>query len=251
MKIQPTLLAAIIAAGITQAAMAQFEASAQAATIAFTGKYQIPGYVETVDGERTYTTDFFKETLNSNDLPTKQEDGYKMNAQSYKVGNKEILSLALSELGEDVSPIGWSIVYKDGALKATKRNEDDITIDIDVSAFAELEAFTASELTTTTTKYNSDGEATDTQTYTGSGTIEGPVTITYGDSEMVGYVTGSYKASKVWYSDPTDKSTAEYINIPGAVKIIGLSGSQEGDTGLEVFTGSVNLAAAKAVPVLQ
>ena len=219
--------------------MAQFEASAQAATIAFTGKYQIPGYTDE-DGNPTET--FFATTEGQNG-PTKEVDGTKINAKSYKVGNREILSLAL---GEDVSPSGWSIVYKDGTLTATKKNQDDVTIDIiDVSALAELEAFTASELTTTTNKYTGGELTATTETYTGSGTIEGPVTITYGDSEMVGYVTGSYKAT-TWYSDPTDKSTAEYVNIPGAVKIIGLSGSQEGDNGFEVFTGSVNLAAAKA-----
>lgn len=242
MKIQPTLLTAIIAAGITQAAMAQFEASPQAVTIAFTNKYQIPGYTDE-DGNPTET--LFATTEGQNG-PTKEVEGTKINAKSYKVGNKEILSLAL---GEDVSPSGWSIVYKDGALTATKNNEDDIPIDIDVSALAELEAFTVSELTTTNYKYNKDGESTATQTYSGSGTIEGPVTITYGDSEMVGYVTGSYKAI-TWYSDPNDKSVVEEpVKIPGAVKITGLSGSQQGDTGFEVFTGSVNLAAAKALKI--
>lgn len=228
---------------VTQAAIAQFEASSQAVTIALTGKYQEPGYVENIDGEKTYTTDFSKTTVDKkNENPLKEETGYKMNAKAYKVGNKEILSLAL---GDGVSPKGWSIVYKDGVMSATKKNEDDITIDVDMSAFAELEAFAASEVTTTTYKYNKDGESTATETYAGSGTIEGPVTITYGDSEMVGYVSGAYKAT-TWYSDPSDKSTVESINIPGAVKITGLSGSQEGDYGDEVFTGSVNLAAAKA-----
>ena len=239
MKIQSLLIATVLSIGATQAVKAQtnFEASPQAVTIAFTNKYQIPGYTDE-DGNPTET--LFATTEGKNG-PTKEVDGTKINAKSYKVGNKEILSLAL---GEDVSPSGWSIVYQDGVLSATKKNEDPITIDIDVSALAELEAFTLSELTTTTTKYKNE-ESTVTQTYSGTGTIEGPVKITYGEYEMVGYVTGSYKAT-TWYEDPIDKSTVASVNIPGAVKIIGLSGSQEGDNGFEVFTGSVNLAAAKA-----
>ena len=223
---------------VTQAAIAQFEASSQAVTIALTGKYLEPGY-EDEDGNPTEELNTSQEGSNG---PTKEVNAIKINAKAYKVGNKEILQLAL---GEDVSTSGWSIVYKDGVMSATKKNEDDITIDVDMSAFAELEAFAESEVTTTTYKYNSDGDPTATQTYAGSGTIEGPVTITYGDSEMVGYVSGAYKAT-TWYSDPSDKSTVDAINIPGAVKITGLSGSQEGDYGDEVFTGSVNLAAAKA-----
>ena len=224
---------------VTQAAIAQFEASSQAVTIALTGKYQEPGY-EDEDGNPTEESYTSQEGPNG---PTKEVNAIKINAKAYKVGNKEILSLAL---GDGVSPKGWSIVYKDGVMSATKKNEDDITIDVDMSAFAELEAFAASEVTTTTYKYNKDGESTATQTYAGSGTIEGPVTITYGESEMIGYVSGSYKAV-TWYLDPTDKSQIEEpLNLPGAVKITGLSGSQEGDNGYEVFTGSVNLAAAKA-----
>jgi hypothetical protein len=246
MKIQQIITTSILAISITQAAMAQFEASAQAATIAFTGKYQVPGYTEKVDGETTYTTDYEASKLDKDENPISEVIGYRMNAQAYKFGNKEILSLAL---GEDVSITGWSIVYKDGALTATKKNEDDISIDIDLSGLAEMEPFTSSELTTTNYKYNSDGESTVTQTYAGSGTIEGPVTVVYGDSEMVGYVLGSYRAT-TWYSDPSDKSEAEYVNIPGAVRITGLSGSLVGEDSTEVFTGSVILAAAKAIKVV-
>jgi hypothetical protein len=237
MKIQNLLINTILAMSVTQAAIAQFEASSQAVTIALTGKYQEPGY-EDVDGNPAEELSTIQEGPNG---PTKEVLAKKINAKAYKVGNKEILQLALPD--ESIS--GWSIVYKDGEMLATKKNEEPITIDIDVSAFAEMTAFAVSEVTTTTTKYNSDGDPTATQTYAGSGTIEGPVTITYGESEMIGYVSGTYK-STTWYSDPSDKSSFESINIPGAVKITGLSGSQEGDYGDEVFTGSVNLAAAKA-----
>jgi hypothetical protein len=240
MKIQNLLITTILAMSVTQAAIAQFEASSQAVTIALTGKYQEPGY-EDEDGNPTEESYTSQEGPNG---PTKEVNAIKINAKAYKVGNKEILQLAL---GEDVSTSGWSIVYKDGVMSATKKNQEPITLDdIDVSEFAEMEEFTASEVTTTTYKYNKDGESTATQTYAGSGTIEGPVTITYGESEMIGYVSGSYKAV-TWYLDPTDKSQIEEpLNLPGAVKITGLSGSQEGDNGYEVFTGSVNLAAAKA-----
>ncbi|MCX6965278.1 MAG: hypothetical protein NTW41_08005 [Verrucomicrobia bacterium] len=262
MKIQSLLIATILAIGASQTVKAQqaLEASSQAVTVAFTGKEQIPAY--NVDGELTDTLPINKEDKKGNII--QEGESYKMGSVAYKFGNKELLQEAL---GEDVSISGWSIVYKVssdgvGALVATKKNEDDVNIDsIDISQYADSEAFTYTTSTITSYTYNKDDEQTSiTQTYSDSGTIEGPIAITYGDVEMIGYSAGSYKAV-TWYESVEDPDTgkltldksavSEPVIIPGAVKITGLAGSLESDYGTSVFTGSVNLAAAKANKVSQ
>ena len=258
MKIQSLLIATILAIGASQTVKAQqaLEASSQAVTVAFTGKVQVPGYAEKDPDtkEITYTEELYSSKEDKNGNITQEITGYKMGAATYKYGNKEILQ---ETLGEDVSISGYALVYQDGALVAYNAKTDDTqSVDVDISALAELEAFTATTLTTTNNTYNKDGEQTSaTQTYSDSGTIEGPISVTYGDAEMIGYAAGSYKAA-TWYEsseDPEtgkktlDKSLASYVTIPGAVKITGLSGLLEGESGSEVFTGSVTLAAAKAV----
>lgn len=255
MKIQSLLIATILAIGASQTVKAQqaLEASSQAATIAFTGKVQVAGYAEKdpETKEVTYTTDFSSSKEDKNGKITQEITGYKMGSAAYKYGNKEILQEVL-----EGSIAGYALVYQDGALVAYNSKTDDTqSVDVDISALAELEAFTATTLTTTNNTYNKDGDQTSaTQTYSDSGTIEGTVAVTYGGAEMIGYAAGSYKAA-TWYNTTEDdkgktvldKSAMESVIIPGAVKITGLSGSLEGESGLEVFTGSVNLAAAKAV----
>jgi hypothetical protein len=257
MKIQSLLIATILAISASQTVKAQqaLEASSQAATIAFTGKVQVPGYAEkdTETKEITYTTQLISSKEDKNGNITQEIEGYKMGSAAYKYGNKEILK---ETLGEDVSISGYALVYQDGALVAYNAKTEDIqSVDVDISALAELEAFTATTLTTTNNTYNKDGDQTSaTQTYSDSGTIEGPVAVTYGGAEMIGYAAGSYKAA-TWYNTTEDdkgktvldKSAMESVIIPGAVRITGLSGSLEGESGSEVFTGSVTLAAAKAV----
>jgi hypothetical protein len=259
MKIQSLLIATVLTIGASQAVKAQntLEASPQAVTIAFTGKEQIPGYK--MDGELTDTLPIYKE---SNGNIIQEGESSKMGSVAYKFGNKELLQEAL---GDGVSITGWSIVYRVdtsgvGALVATKKNQDDVPIDsVDISQYADSEAFTYTSRTTTDYTYNSAGDNTSTtQTYSDSGTIEGPIAITYGDLEMIGYSAGSYKAA-TWYNTTEDdngktvldKSSIQYVVIPGAVKITGLAGSLDSDYGKSVFTGSVNLAAAKANKVSQ
>ena len=255
MKIQSLLIATILAIGASQTVQAQqaLEASSQAATIAFTGKAQVPGYAEKDPDtkEVTYTTDGSSSKEDKNGNITQTIEAYKMGSAAYKYGNKEIMQEVI-----EGSIAGYALVYQNGALVAYNAKTDDAqSVDVDISALAELEAFTATSLRTTNNTYNKDGEQTSaTQTYSDSGTIEGPVAVTYGGAEMIGYAAGSYKAA-TWYNTTEDdkgktvldKSAMESVIIPGAVKITGLSGSLEGESGLEVFTGSVNLAAAKAV----
>lgn len=259
MKIQSLLIATILAIGASQTVKAQqaLEASSQAVTVAFTGKEQIYGFK--VDNELTETLPIYKE---KNGIITQEGESSKMVSVAYKFGNKELLQEAL---GDGVSISGWSIVYKVssdgvGALVATKKNEDDVNIEsVDISQYADSEAFTYTTSEITSYTYNKDGEQTSTtQTYSDSGTIEGPIAITYGDVAMIGYSAGSYKAA-TWYDTTEDdngntvldKSSIQSVVIPGAVKITGLAGSLDSDYGKSVFTGSVNLAAAKANKVSQ
>jgi hypothetical protein len=256
MKIQNLLIATALAIGASQTVKAQqaLEASSQAATIAFTGKVQVPGYAEKdpETKEITYTTELYSSKEDKNGNITQEITGYKMGSAAYKYGNKEILQ----EVLEGGSIAGYALVYQDGALVAYNAKTDDIqSVDVDISALAELEAFTATTLTTTNNTYNKDGEQTSaTQTYSDSGTIEGPVSVVYGGAEMIGYAAGSFKAA-TWYNTTEDdngktvldKSAMESVIIPGAVKITGLSGSTDGEYGTDIFTGSINLSAAKAV----
>jgi hypothetical protein len=224
----------------------------------FTGKVQVPGYAEKdpLTKEISYTTEFSSSNEDKDGNPTQEITGYKMVSAAYKYGNRELLLEAFE--GDSSAIRGYAIVYEDGQLIAKNKDGDKVTIDLDVSELSETEAFTANSLLTTSMTYDNEGTSTSTtQTYTGSGTIEGPILVTYGDLEMIGYKSGSYKVA-TWYGmafNPKteksilDKSTVNYVRIPGAVKITSLAGSQEGKTGTDVFTGSINLSAAKAVKV--
>ena len=64
-------------------------------------------------------------------------------------------------------------------------------------------------------------------------------------AELAGSFVQPYKGL-TYFPDPTDKTSPEIVDIPGAGKITGVLGSKEDeDGGSKIYGGSIGIAAAK------
>lgn len=236
------------------------EISPQAVTIALTAKSFVGGTFEVNPdtGKLTKIPAFESviETYDKNDNLTKSVTTYAAKAITGKLGNAQILPEVV-----EGSISGWSIVLKSDeegtpAVWAVKTANKVVVEEIDLSELISFETQTSGAYNITetyTAKYTPGSdeepseliEGSEKTTITGKGTDEGPISMNFAETALVGSFVQPWTGLS-YNPDSTDKSVLELALIPGAGRVTGVIGiAEDEEAGSTIYGGGINLSAAK------
>lgn len=277
LKLTP-ILSTLLVGAVTEL-HAKVQTVAQAVTITLTAKSLVGGtfvseegaYVMEEDPEtgkliKTPTFNSTIETLDENDNVTKRVTSSIAKTVTGKLGNAQILAEFVDSLDGTIA--GWSIVLLTEVNSlgignpigfwAVKKNRENVYL----GDVIDLEGITGGPyniIETYTAKYTRGSinepseliEGSEKHTIAAKGTSEGPITIKFADTDMVGSYIQPWNSLTI---DP-DSTVAEITYDLGAGRVTGLLGASDFSV-LEdpihsgvyvntIYAGRINIAAAK------